>query len=66
MWSLGKMMNFPLAQMIPHCQCHYACSLVLEIGTVPYDFPLFTTFLGFNDDTVDGRNPAPPGMYKTL
>ena len=59
MWSLGKMMNFPLAQMIPHCQCHYACSLVLEIGTL-------TTFLGFNDDTVDGRNPAPPGMYKTL
>ena len=25
-----------------------------------------TCFEGLKSDTVDGRNPAPPGMYKTL
>ena len=40
----------------------------LDVSKIGVFSPLVCRFLSFSDrsDTVDGRNPAPPGMYKTM
>ena len=48
-----------------HCVVARA-TLYRNLSLMMLDFGLWNLFVSFLWDTVDGRNPAPPEMYKTV